>query len=425
MNLIPIKTNTNPARVLWVTPRWPIPESDGARVATAQSLRTLGAAPGKFEVSVLAILPSEDFSKARPDDLKEHWGVQEVRCVRRADRLWGSRWLSLVERLFFHSSKAITFLPLGSRKVRQEAQDWVQRGNFDVLVFDGLHGAMIFEHHGGVRLPKMPVIYRAHNVESDLWRITAERQRNWLLKKVLEAQHYWVERFERSLVKSCAQVLSVSEEDQAQFKNRMSPNRTRVYRIGADFGESGPPARSLGNDLVLGFIGKLDWRPNREGLSWLLQEVWPVAKRLRPELKLKIAGSGKLGISLPTGTESGVEFLGYVPKLSEFYSEIDALLVPIFTGSGTRVKAIEASQYARACIGTTLGLSGVSMSSSIIADTRDAWIEILVCVLAKDLAYKGQSAWFSARERFDASVCGDVLIQALLEATGRPSGILS
>lgn len=422
-NLIPINPSRSRVRVLWITPRWPLPESDGARVATAQSLATL-AADGRFEVSVLAILGLEDLVDANPLNLAERWGVQDTRALARADRVLGSKLLSWILRLLFHSSQAVTFLPLGSKEIREKATEWIGRENFDALVFDGLHGAMIYESAGKVNLPSIPTLYRAHNVEADLWRMTSERTRNWFMRKVLEAQHFWVDRFERSLVEKSTRVLAVSDEDLAQFKNRMayqkSPKSVVVYRIGAEFGENGPIARSLDGKLKLGFIGKLDWRPNKEGLEWLLKEVWPAAKKLRPELSLQIAGHPKLTSPLPEGVES----LGYVSDLAGFYAGIDALLVPIFTGSGTRVKVIEASRYSRACIGTSVGLSGVPLVTSIVVDTRDAWIEILMCVQAKDLAFKGQAAWFAAREKFESQKCGDVLIESLLEATGRPQNSL-
>jgi polysaccharide biosynthesis protein PslH len=403
-------------KILWLMPRWPVLETDGARVASAQLLRAVGRAPD-IELSIYAVLAAEE--EATLADAIRCFGAREVVIARRADRISGSKLAGYLWRGFTRPRSGITFSAYSTGRLRRAFDAWLAERHFDIVVFDGLHGAAILDRGG--RLDRLrgdlPTLYRAHNVETDIWKSSAQREKNPFRRMALEYQAAAVERFEKDVIAASSLTAAVSGTDERGFRGRLGADRTRVIRIGREFGaEPLAPTRSpgeQGEQPRFGFIGRLDWLPNREGLEFLLQDVWPEVQKRRPAARLQIVGKGA-----SFSASAGVEYLGYLPDTTSFYAGIDALLVPIFSGSGTRVKAIEACGFGRASIGTSLGMEGLDLQPGtdfIQAESAREWIEALCAAQPAQLAAQGARAWKSARERFDPRGNADLFLEALRE----------
>jgi glycosyltransferase involved in cell wall biosynthesis len=59
----------------------------------------------------------------------------------------------------------------------------------------------------------------------------------------------------------------------------------------------------------------------------------------------------------------GVEFLGFVEHLDEFYADIDAVLSPSFVPGGVKTKVYEAFSYGVPVIGNKITFSGIDLPS--------------------------------------------------------------
>lgn len=106
------------------------------------------------------------------------------------------------------------------------------------------------------------------------------------------------------------------------------------------------------------FVGTAHYPPNREALLWFSNEVWPRIRRAVPEARLIIAGdeTDDLGIS---SKKFGIETLGFVENLAPIYAAAMLAICPIYRGSGTRIKIIEAAVNGRPVVSTTLGAEGL------------------------------------------------------------------
>lgn len=51
-----------------------------------------------------------------------------------------------------------------------------------------------------------------------------------------------------------------------------------------------PPLSYAGGEVRFGFLGNLDWWPNRDGLRWFLREVWPAVPK---SVRLDLYGPGR------------------------------------------------------------------------------------------------------------------------------------
>ena len=124
------------------------------------------------------------------------------------------------------------------------------------------------------------------------------------------------------------------------------------------------------NGLIV-FVGGYYHRPNQEGMDWFLREVTPCVDWSKyPQTQLKIVGLG-----WPTSYEGNFNGLtaylaGYVDDLSEHVSRT-LMIVPLLTGSGMRMKILDASALSVPFVSTSVGAEGLNFSDGdtcMIAD---------------------------------------------------------
>jgi glycosyltransferase involved in cell wall biosynthesis len=101
----------------------------------------------------------------------------------------------------------------------------------------------------------------------------------------------------------------------------------------------------------------LDYPPNRLGITWFVTQVLPVLRRKVPGVQVRVVGPG--AAHLDPAVARVVDTRGAVEDLSEHYIWARACIAPLFTGSGTRVKIIEAMTYGRPVVATSLGAEGI------------------------------------------------------------------
>jgi glycosyltransferase involved in cell wall biosynthesis len=116
---------------------------------------------------------------------------------------------------------------------------------------------------------------------------------------------------------------------------------------------------------LLTFVGKLDYIPNVRAVNYIAEQIAPAVWEQYPEAKLAIIGQG--AERLTSNRESGMIFTGFVdaragikPNLSDYLSASDVVIVPLDSGSGTRLKILEAASNARPVVSTRIGAEGQS-----------------------------------------------------------------
>jgi glycosyltransferase involved in cell wall biosynthesis len=111
-------------------------------------------------------------------------------------------------------------------------------------------------------------------------------------------------------------------------------------------------------ELRLGFIGYLDYPPNRDGLLWFAREVWPQILAQQPQARLRLVGRLSPKTVLPQG--DAIDALDFVEDPAAEIASWSAMIVPLRLGSGTRIKILEA--FSRGCpvISTPAGAYGLA-----------------------------------------------------------------
>lgn len=121
---------------------------------------------------------------------------------------------------------------------------------------------------------------------------------------------------------------------------------------------AGPPDFSPPAQPVLMFIGLLDYMPNLDAVDWFLDAIWPTVLRELPQARLLIVGSGAGELLQRWRRQPRVETLGFVESLAEAYAQATACVVPMRSGGGTNIKALEPYLYGRMVIATPMVVDG-------------------------------------------------------------------
>lgn len=124
---------------------------------------------------------------------------------------------------------------------------------------------------------------------------------------------------------------------------------TRTLAVGPE--RPGPPR--------LVFTGTLGYQPNSQGITWFADHVWPAVLRAVPGAQLDIVGRAPPSSVLALNERPGITVVGPVPLMSPYFERAHAVIVPILTGAGIRVKIVEAMAAGRPIVSTSLGWEGL------------------------------------------------------------------
>lgn len=409
--------------MIWITPKWPLPATDGARIATTQLLRHLTSSG--VSVHLCALVPAEEAASVDIEAAKRELGVGTATVIPRRAPGRARQLLNLFLQPFF----PITLFPYADRAVRDEVHGFLAGRHYDWVVYDGLHaGGWSLTSQATpelLRLVEGREVYRAHNVESEIWFAGARETRNPLKKALLAFQGMLVRTLETKLLLRARYTFPVSFDDETKFRQhrpegvlKTLPIGVRVptpLRVGQKVDKAATALAREGRKLL--FVGKLDWPPNRDGLKWLLTHVWPQAIAKAPDLRLTIVGSGERSWLEPFRGLPGVEIVGRVDDLVPYYEACIATLIPVFYGSGVRVKAIESSLFGRVPVSTRLGVEGMGLTPGdhyLRAETVEEWVRTLVRLNPEAARRMGERARAHARVVFDP----DQVARTFVETVG-------
>jgi glycosyltransferase involved in cell wall biosynthesis len=215
-----------------------------------------------------------------------------------------------------------------------------------------------------------PWVLSLHNLDSELMRTVMRAQRPLTRAWVASLNRRLALRsVERRAVPRADAVLCVSEADRRALERRA--RRVIVAENGVDdaFFEI-PPDLPPGEDVL--FFGQFDYAPNALGIARFLREAWPLVVARRPAARLRLVGGG-MGSDLRelAARTPGVDAVGFAPDLAAELGTSRVVVVPIWAGGGTRLKALESLAAARPVAGTSLGMGGIGFEPGVHGELGD------------------------------------------------------
>jgi len=367
-------------KILQLCNKFPWPAKDGGAIAVfnlVKSFSSLGC-----EVTVLAMNTSKhkfDLSHL-PEEVKrmaDFHAVDVDNEIRRSAAL-----ISLLQNKSYHIERFI------SSVFNEKLIKLLHEKEFDLIQMEGLHLSPYTETIRA--FSEAMIVMRAHNVEHEIWKMIAKNEKKFIKRFYLNVLAKQLRNYELSRLNKYDLMVPISEPDAEKLKSFGC--ELPIHVCHASYDESSlTPDKSKIEFPSLFFIGSLDWMPNQEGLSWFLKNVWNKIHPQFPDLKFHIAGRNTSEFEIPVVNKENIIVAGEVADAYAFMNSKAIMVVPLFSGSGMRVKIIEGMALGKTIISTSLGAAGIPCKDGqniLIADTPEAFSEkIIKCINEKIFFY--------------------------------------
>ena len=334
-------------RILWFSPFLLHPTLQGGQIRSLGILRELHA---RHEVRFVSlVLPGQEDGARRVSEFSSTHRLIPHRFP--AKRSPG---FALQSILNLAGSLPLTVVRDNSPAFQAAISEELAAQWHDVAVCDFLGTSINF--------PRMDdTVLFQHNVETLIWRRQAEHAEGKLWSGYLRSQARRMFEFERRKCLDALRVIAVSDADGRFFEENFGITNVSTIPTGVDLEYFAPPADPVpGSEIV--FVGSLNWQPNIEGLQWFCREVWLDVLRDMPGCRLAVVGRNPTPAVLRLQDLAGVTVHGSVPDVRPFFWGAKLAVVPLFAGSGTRIKIYEAMAAGTPQVSTHLGAEGLTAS---------------------------------------------------------------
>lgn len=356
----PAPSRTPFPKVAYLTNQLPWPALSGGQVRESQLLERLGS---KFDIDMFVV--TETFER---DASALHLSFPHVRCVR------------LFESQPDRPGRRVT----GRRSSYLSAELDADLGE-RVASYDCVHveGYFLIGHVPSNSGP--PIVLVEENIE-------------YLLDDqagiAFGYESVSTEHAERTAWDRASRIVVLTKEDAEVARRSVEDERLRLVENG--HGHAATGGASPAHDLTVVTVGNYDWWPTREGLEWLVNDVWPIVSEALPGSRLRVVGAGDTTGIL--GREN-VDVVGTVADVGPHLVGSAVFVGPSRFGSGVKVKMLEAVDAGCAIVATSASLRGLPPAvrdAVVVADDSRTFAAGIVDLLAD------KNSW----ERLRARIAG-------------------
>lgn len=336
----------SPKRALVLSPETPYPLHGGGALRTASLLNYLAQ---HFEVDLVVFRyrPEQDPARALPAGLVKNVQVIDLPHNRK----------DVVSRAARNALRLAKGVPPLVDRFRGYDGALNLTGRYDLAVIEHFWCAEYLDAIGKV---SDRVLLNLHNVESELHETCAiaegglagfAHRRFAVNSRQLERK--WWPRFDG--------ILTASEVDAERVRKVHAGANVIVYPNAIPM----TPIPDREEENIIAFSGNLEYHPNRTAVQFFAREVWPALSRNNPKLRWRLIGMNPEAIREDIQDLDRVETTGPVGDAISELAAAKVVVAPLRSGSGTRLKIIEAWAAARAVVSTTLGAEGLAATDGI------------------------------------------------------------
>jgi len=276
---------------------------------------------------------------------------------------------------------------------------------YDIIQFEGL---LVSLYLSAVRKnSKAKLIYRAHNIENQIWERLSQQKSDPFKKSYLKMHAKRIKNYELLQLNNFDGIAVFTEQDKSTLLEYGTKIPIEILPLGINL-EHYHPDFSKTDFPSLFFLGSLDWLPNREGIEWFLENFHKELTEGDLRVRFYVAGN-----DIPERFDDyevmGKIFIqGEVDDALEFLNSKSIMIVPLLSGGGMRVKIVEGMAMQKCIISTSLGAEGINYENNVnilIANNQDEFYEaIKICIADEAFCkYIGLNARKLTEEQHDVN----------------------
>jgi polysaccharide biosynthesis protein PslH len=383
-------------KILQLSNKFPFPLRDGGTIATftiTKGLSELG-----HEITMLTMsTPKHQYSEN---------SIKNINNLK-IENVYVNTNIQLIKAFlnFFFSKKPYNTIRFISKEYSIQLINLLKKNSFDIIQLEGLY---LTPYIKIIRQYSETIIsYRAHNIEHEIWTRYSHTISNPLKRFYLKIMAKRLRRFELEALNSYDLLIPITSRDADKLNYFGNTKPLHVCPAGIEIKDKS--TMGINNKApTLFYIGSLDWMPNQEGINWFLKYIWPALNQQFPTIGLYIAGRNAPEWMVKNMNVTNCHYQGEVNDAGKFMESHSIMVAPLFSGSGMRVKVIEAMSYGKTVVTTSIGAEGLNTThreNIIIADTIKDFVNEIVFLINHPAEYRkiGRNARKFVEINFDNS----------------------
>jgi glycosyltransferase involved in cell wall biosynthesis len=277
--------------------------------------------------------------------------------------------------LFVQQQEALRVIlsPLVDNALRQERYDLIQIDHTNIA-----HWVQAFQ----IEIPKVLI---AHNVKTIMWKRYCQYARG-LKKRFFRRDHLRFEKYETEHFRRYNGVVAMSGVDK-NYINVMCGADVPVFVVpnGVDTDYFLHTDNSSVDPDNIVFTGSMFHPPNNDAALYFCDKIFPAVLSQRPSATFSIVGSSPSTDVMRLSEHSKIRVTGFVPDVRPYLFSASVVVVPLLSGSGTRLKILEAMSMGKAIVSTSIGAEGLEYTNNeniLIADDEISFAKKIIYLMS-------------------------------------------
>ena len=292
-----------------------------------------------------------------------------------------------------------------------EIAAFVDQQRYDVAILEHFWSAPYCRQIAG---HTRQILLNLHNIEST-WHARLAKLESGMTSIALRRFAEASGRLERELLPRFSGILVTSPEDARTVREIVPAARTILCPNSIP--ELPAPKRVEEETII--FTGNMEYRPNQSAVAFFARQVWPLLRARWPALQWRIAGRNPEAIRKLAGDDACIAVTGPMENAVLELAKAKVAVVPVLTGSGTRVKILEAWAAATPVVSTPLGAEGLPVIDGqhlLLAGDATAFADAVSALLSSETLrlkigaagrrlYEEQFTWNAAWRVLERELC--------------------
>lgn len=352
---------------------------NGGVIITRRNYKILCAILGHDNVDI-AIIAKDNISKGFVKNKSAIWIEGNIRGIR-----------NTINEIFDHTYVTAK----GEKKIFEV----LNRTKYDVVWLDSTHYGTLAR-----KIKKrfnIKIVSYAYDFESEYMKM-------YCTPSIMHPNYYIkmfrVRQNEQDAILYSDKFICISERDRSLYLKKYHCQVDMVLPVTLDDRFDNRSGITSFDSKYILFVGSY-FKPNIEGIMWFASNVAPKIKA-----DVHVIGNGMEKLNAETLPDN-IKILGRVDNLAEHYINASAVIMPIFSGSGMKVKTAEAMMYGKPILATDEALQGYDIDAIegvYRCNTAEAFIDAIRSVLKTRVLFYQQ-----IRDHFVAAYCTETAQMAL------------
>ena len=362
--------------ICFLTNGMPYPPNTGGKSVSYNKIQVLK----KHHNIYLAVI-STDLKHADLEKIKSENSIKDILLLERpVISLFNLGFTKVINILFKFILTNVPLHQIKTLEFKESIMQFILDNSIEIIFSEGtlmntfLDFDILDKHH-------IKLINTVFDLENKLFFEQHLPKSNFLTKIFLYFEKERIKRHERLLLKKATTSICLSCADyNVIVKNWHIKNVQVIPPLIAPSEHHYIPENPVKYIL---FSGSLSFYPNLHGINWFVQNILPTIVTDFPEIKLMLITNTKL-----QGHEAMSKYIVYkdppVGEVQEYQANATLSIIPIFLGSGIKIKAIETLSTGTPTITTEFVASAFPSENGtplIIANTKEEFINEIYSLL--------------------------------------------